>query len=136
MALKRSCASSPRLGPFESRYFLQGYRAIEEQIANIEQRGESEYGSITEETDYLVLSKEKLRRYNLEETLSPLLDQIPMKDPEFRIVDADLSSLTYAKQSNNRLVVSIFTLVGLLISIFYILTNHAFQQRQAEQTLS
>ena len=128
-------ARSQRLGPFESRYFLQGYRAIEEQIANIEQRSESEYGSLTEETDYLVLSRAKLRKYKLEETLSPLLDQIPINDPEFRIVGADLSSLTYEKQSTDGLVVPIFTLAGLLISIFYILTRHAFQHRRAEQTL-
>lgn len=35
-------ARSQRLGPFESRYLLQWYRAIKEQIANIEQRSESE----------------------------------------------------------------------------------------------
>ena len=109
--------------------------AIEEQIANIEQRSEGEYGLLTEETDDLVLSRAKLRKYKLEETLGPLLDQIPINDPEFRIVGADLSSLTYEKQSTSGLVVSIFTLAGLLISIFYILTRHAFQQRRAEQTL-
>lgn len=101
-----------------------------------QQRSDGLYVSLIKRIDDLVLQKAQLEEYEIEEELSPLLDQIPLNDPEFRIVHADLSSLTYERQSKNVLLLSILTLAGLLIAILYILTQHALQQRRAEQSLS
>ena len=46
-----------KLGPFESSYFLQGYEAIEQQIANIQRREDGENGLFVEGVDTLIIKR-------------------------------------------------------------------------------
>ena len=120
------------LDPFESRYFLQGYRAIEKQIANLQQRTESEDGALIKETDPLILERARLQAYDITETLNALLEQVPLNDPDFKIVRPDTSQINFVSESKKMLIIVMAGIAGLLLAMIYILLRHAIQTRKSE----
>ena len=122
----------PDLDPFESRYFLQGYRAIEKQIANLQQRTESEDGALIKEADPLILEQARLQAYDITETLNALLEQVPLNDPDFKIVRPDTSRINFVSESKKMLIIVMAGIAGLLLAMIYILLGHAIQTRKSE----
>ena len=59
-----------KLDLFESNYFLQGYSAIEKQIANIEIRDEDDFALTIPSAKNLILSRERLVHFNSAKILS------------------------------------------------------------------
>ena len=118
-----------KLDPFESNYFLQGYLAIEKQIVNIQQREAGDDGAMMNEVDGLILERARLGNYNAADVLAPYVDQIPLNEPEFRIVRADLASAQYEPRTNKLFFVVLFTIVGVLLTIIFLLAQFAIQQR-------
>ena len=70
-----SVLTGTKLGPFESSYFLQGYEAIEQQIANIQRREDGENGLFVEGVDTLIIKHAQLDAQNVEKHLAPLLGE-------------------------------------------------------------
>ena len=124
---------SQKLAPFESNYFLQGYLAIEEQIANIQQRVAGDDGAMMNDVDPLILERARLQNYNAADVLTPYVDQIPLNEPEFRIVRADLAGTRYERQTSKLLLVVLFTSVGVLLTIIFLLAQLAIQQRDSDE---
>ena len=122
-----------KLAPFESNYFLQGYLAIEEQIANIQQRVAGDDGAMMNDVDPLILERARLQNYNAADVLTPYVDQIPLNEPEFRIVRADLAGTRYERQTSKLLLVVLFTSVGVLLTIIFLLAQLAIQQRDSDE---
>lgn len=121
-------AGQQSLDPFESSYFLQGYLAIERQIANIEKRSEQEVTALIEDVDWLIRQRSILQGYNLAEILRPYVDKIPLNDPEFKTVDFDLTGAKYKRQIGKLFLITIFTSVGALLSIIFLLVQFVNQK--------
>ena len=121
-----------KLDPFESSYFLQGYNAIEKQIANVEIRDEDDVNLMTDNAEELVLAQERLARYNIVESLRPLIEDTPFHDPDFIIVQVDLTNLDFISQTNKVQLVGVVSAVGFLLSIISVLVGHALKQRDVE----
>ena len=120
------------LDPFESSYFLQGYNAIEKQIANVEMRDQDDINLMTDNAEDLILAQERLERYSIAETLRPLIDDTPFHDPDFMIVQTNLNNLDFISQTNKALLAGMVAAVGFLLSIVTVLVGHAIQQRDVE----
>ena len=76
------------LSPFESAYFLQGYSAIEKQIANVEMREDEDM--IAERTSRRSnVTHERLVRYDMDKILRLLISATL-----FMILTLSLSKLT------------------------------------------
>ena len=120
------------LDPFESLFFLQGYRAIDTQIANLQQRAEGDYGPMIDEVDPLILKQARLQAYNFAAVLTPLLKEMPLNDADFKIVRADAYGIDFAPQDNKLLLIAIFGIAGLLLAMIYILLRHAIATRERE----
>ncbi len=122
------------LDPFESRYFLQGYRAIEKQIANLQQRAEGDYGLMIDEVDPLILEQARLQAYSFSAVLTPLLEEMPLNDADFKIVRADIDGIDFAPRHKKLLLIAIVGIAGLLLAMIYILLRHAIETRKSEVT--
>ena len=124
----------PRLGTFESHYFLQGYRAIEEQIANIEQRNDNQNSTLVDEIDQLVLNRTLVEKSAVLETMTPLMATLPLNDQDFNLVRVDLDKTRFEADGSRRLIAIFVTLVGLLVTVLFILANAAIKRRGADRT--
>ena len=122
---------TPSLGSFESNYFLQGYRAIDKQISNIEKREDNQNSNLVDEIDQLVLDRALMQARNILEMMTPLKQKLPLHDPEFRLVRVDLSSTTFESDGNRRLIVILATIVGMLIAVVFVLASNAMKRRTA-----
>ena len=120
------------LDPFESRFFLQGYRAIDMQIANLQQRVEGDYGPMIDEVDPLILEKARLQAYNFSEVLTPLLEEMPLNDADFKIVRADIAGIDFVPQQKKLLFIAIGTIAGLLLAMIYVLLTYAIESRKSD----
>lgn len=122
---------APSLGLFESNYFLQGYRAIDKQISNIEQREDNQNPNLVDEIDQLVLDRAIMQARNILEMMTPLKEKLPLHDPDFRLVRVDLSSTTFESDGKRRLIAILVTLVGMLIAVVFVLASNAMKRRIA-----
>ena len=122
------------LDTFESHYFLQGYRAIEKQIANIEQRNDNQNSALVAEIDQLVLNRTLLEKSAVLETMTPLMATLPLNDQDFKLVRVDLDKTRFEPDGSRRLIAIFVTLVGLLVSVLFILANAAIKRRGADRT--
>ena len=120
------------LDTFESHYFLQGYRAIEKQIANIEQRNDNQNSTIFAEIDQLVLKRTLVEKNNVLEMMTPLLAKLPLHNKDFSLVRVDLGKTKFESDGSRRLIAIFVTLVGLLITVVFILANFAVKRRSAD----
>ena len=118
---------------FESSYFLQGYDAIEKQIANVETRDDGDIVLMAGNGDDLILIRERLARYNTSEILRPLIKDSPYHDPDFIIINVDLNNLDFISKTNKTLSVSIVSAVGFLLSVVAILVTHALKQGDTQK---
>lgn len=109
------------LRPFESDYFLMGYRAIEKQISVLKQRTESNDTLFLGEADDLTFRRALLQQSSLQQNLAPVLSQIPLNDPEFSIVRIDLDSVRFETHRVTVLWVALATIVGLITSSVFVL---------------
>ena len=121
-----------KLDPFESSYFLQGYNAIEKQIANVEIRDEDDFNLLTENAENTILARERLVEYSIAENLRSLIDETPFNDPDFIIVQVEPTNLEFIPQTNKKQLVGIVSAIGFLLSIFTVLVGHALQQPDVE----
>ena len=121
-----------RLDSFESQYFLQGYRAIEKQISNIEQREDSQNFPLVAEIDRLVLNRTLVEKRNILEMMTPLMQKLPLHDQDFTLVRVDLGKTKFESDGSRRLIAIFVTLVGLLITVLLILANAAIRRRSAD----
>ena len=122
------------LDTFESHYFLQGYRAIEKQIANIEQRNDNQNSTLFAEIDQLVLNRTLVEKNNVLEMMTPLMAKLPLHNQDFSLVRVDLGKTKFESDGSRRLIAIFVTLVGLLITVVLILANAAVKRRRADQT--
>ena len=116
---------------FESNYFLQGYRAIEKQISNIEQREESRDTPIVAEIDRLVLSRTLIEKHSVLEIMTPLIEKLPLNDQDFSLVRVDLDKTKFETDDSRRLIAIFAALAGVLMTAFLILAQHAMTRRSA-----
>ena len=122
------------LDTFESHYFLQGYRAIEKQIANIEQRNDNQNSTLFAEIDQLVLNRTLVEKNNVLEMMTPLMAKLPLHNQDFSLVRVDLGKTKFESDGSRRLIAIFVTLVGLLITVVLILANAAIKRRSTDQT--
>ena len=120
------------LDTFESHYFLQGYRAIEKQIANIEQRNDNQNSTLVAEIDQLVLNRTLVEKSNILGTITTLIATLPLNDQNFNLVRVDLAKTRFESDGSRRLIAIFVTLVGLLITVVLILANAAIKRRSAD----
>ena len=120
------------LDTFESHYFLQGYRAIEKQIANIEQRNDNQNSTLFAEIDQLVLNRTLVEKNNVLEMMTPLMAKLPLHNQDFSLVRVDLGKTKFESEGSRRLIAIFVTLVGLLITVVLILANAAVKRRSAD----
>ena len=120
------------LDTFESHYFLQGYRAIEKQIANIEQRNDNQNFILFADIDQLVLNRTLVEKHNVLEMMTPLMAKLPLHNQDFSLVRVDLSKTKFESDGSRRLIAIFVTLVGLLITVVLILANAAVKRRSAD----
>ena len=120
------------LDTFESHYFLQGYRAIEKQIANIEQRNDNQNSTLFANIDQLVLNRTLIEKNNDLEMMAPLIIKLPLHDQDFSLVRVDLSKTKFESDGSRRLIAIFVTLIGLLITVVLILANAAIKRRSAD----
>ena len=120
------------LGTFESHYFLQGYSAIEKQIANIEKRNDNQNSTLFADVDQLVLNRTLLEKNNFLEMMTPLMAKLPLHNQDFSLVRVDLGKTKFESDGSRRLIAIFVTLVGLLITVVLILANAAIKRRKAE----
>ena len=120
------------LDTFESHYFLQGYRAIEKQIANIEQRNDNQNSTLFAEIDQLVLNRTLVEKNNVLEMMTPLMAKLPLHNQDFSLVRVDLGKTKFESDGSRRLIAIFVTLVGLLITVVLILANAAVKRRRAD----
>ena len=120
------------LDTFESHYFLQGYRAIEKQIANIEQRNDNQNSTLFAEIDQLVLNRTLVEKNNVLEMMTPLMAKLPLHNQDFSLVRVDLGKTKFESDGSRRLIAIFVTLVGLLITVVLILANAAVKRRSAD----
>ena len=116
---------------FESNYFLQGYRAIEMQISNIEQREESRDTPLVAEIDRLVLSRTLIEKHGILEIMTPLIEKLPLNDQDFSLVQVDLDKTKFETDGSRRLIAIFAALAGVLMTAFLILAQHAMTRRSA-----
>ena len=116
---------------FESNYFLQGYRAIEKQISNIEQREESRDTPLVAEIDRLVLSRTLIEKHSVLEIMTPLIEKLPLNDQDFSLVRVDLDKTKFETDGSRRLIAIFAALAGVLMTEFLILAQHAMTRRSA-----
>ena len=102
-------------------------------IANIQQRVAGNDGAMMNDVDPLILERARLQNYNAADVLTPYVDQIPLNEPEFRIVHADLAGTRYERQTSKLLLVVLFTSVGVLLTIIFLLAQLAIQQRDSDE---
>ena len=119
------------LDTFESHYFMQGYRAIEKQISNIEQREDSQSSTLVAEIDQLVLNRTLVEKRNILEMMTPLTEKLPLHDQDFSLVRVDLGRTKFESDRSRRLIAIFVTLIGVLITAFSILTSDAVKRRSA-----
>ena len=117
------------LDSFESQYFLQGYRAIEKQISNIEQREDSQNFPLVAEIDWLVLNRTLVEKRNILEMMTPLMQKLPLHDQDFTLVRVDLGKTKFESDSSSRLIAIFVALAGVLITAFLIIFGHAVKGR-------
>ena len=122
-----------KLDMFDSNYFLRGYDAIEKQIDNIQNRTKEDIGFLLPDADYLILRREKLKRYDLATTIQKLVDASPFNDPNFRVVKADLTTLSFVTKTQRTLLAAIFGLVGLVLSMIIVIGGHDVRMRKNEK---
>ena len=120
------------LGTFESHYFLQGYSAIEKQIANIEKRNDNQNSTLFADVDQLVLNRTLLEKNNVLEMMTPLMAKLPLHNQDFSLVRVDLGKTKFESDGSRRLIAIFVTLVGLLITVVLILANAAIKRRKAD----
>ena len=120
------------LDTFESHYFLQGYRAIEKQIANIEQRNDNQNSTLFAEIDQLVLNRTLVEKNNVLEMMTPLMATLPLHNQDFSLVRVDLGKTKFESDGSRRLIAIFVTLVGLLITVVLILANATVKRRSAD----
>lgn len=119
------------LDTFESHYFMQGYRAIEKQISNIEQRNDSQSSNLVVGIDQLVLNRTLVEKRNILEMMTPLMEKLPLHDQDFSLVRVDLGRTKFESDGSRRLIAIFTTLIGVLITAFSILTSDAVKRRSA-----
>ena len=119
------------LDTFESHYFMQGYRAIEKQIANIEQRKDNQNSTLVAGIDQLLLNRTLVEKNNVLEMMTPLMAQLPLQNQDFSLVQVDLGKTKFESDGNRRLIAIFVTLIGLLITVVLILANAAIKKRSA-----
>ena len=120
------------LNTFESHYFLQGYRAIEKQIANIEQRNDNQNSALVAEIDQLVLNRTLVEKNNVLGMMTPVMAKLPLHNKDFSLVRVDLGKTKFESDGTRRLIAIFVTLVGLLITVVLILANAAIKRRRAD----
>ena len=120
------------LNTFESHYFLQGYRAIEKQIANIEQRNDNQNSALVAEIDQLVLNRTLVEKNNVLGMMTPIMAKLPLHNKDFSLVRVDLGKTKFESDGTRRLIAIFVTLVGLLITVVLILANAAIKRRRAD----
>ena len=120
------------LDTFESHYFLQGYRAIEKQIAIIEQWNDNQNSTLFADIDQLVLNRTLVEKNNVLEILTLLMAKLPLHNQDFSLVRADLGKTKFESDGSRRLIAIFVTLVGLLITVVLILANAAVKRRSAD----
>ena len=118
-----------RLDSFESQYFLQGYRAIEKQISNIEQREDTHNFPLVAEIDRLVLNRTLVEKHNILEMMTPLMQKLPFHDQDFTFVRVDLGKIKFESEDSSRLIAIFVALAGVLITAFLIILGHAVKRR-------
>lgn len=121
-----------RLDPFESSYFLQGYNAIEKQIANFENRADDNLALMTANAENLILAKERLTNNDISKVLRPLIDATSFRDSEFRIVKINVDNLDFISQMNKARLAGMVSAIGFLLSIATVLVRYPLQKRDAE----
>ena len=121
-----------RLDPFESSYFLQGYNAIEKQIANFENRADDNLALMIANAENLILAKERLVNNDISKVLRPLIDATSFRDSEFNIVKINLDNLDFISQTNKARLAGMVSAIGFLLSIATVLVRDALQKRDAE----
>jgi len=116
---------------FESNYFLQGYRAIEKQISNIEQREESRDTPLVAEIDRLVLSRTLIEKHSVLEIMTPLIEKLPLNDQDLSLVRVDLDKTKFETDGSRRLIAIVAALAGVLMTAVLIRAQHAMTRRSA-----
>ena len=120
------------LSPFESAYFLQGYSAIEKQIANVEMREDEDMILLNGQVEDLMLTHERLVRYDMDKILRLLISATPFHDPDFVIIQADLNGVGFVSQTNKAKLTGIISFVGFMLSVITVLVNYGLRQRDVE----
>ena len=82
----------------------------------------------------MILEQARLQAYNISEILKPLLEQVPLNDPDFKIVRPDTSRINFVSESKKMLIIVMAGIAGLLLAMIYILLGHAIQTRKSEVT--
>lgn len=118
-----------RLDLFESNYFLQGYSAIEKQIDIVQMRDREFKALIIADVEDLILNRERLELQNTKGMLSPLAEATPFNDADFQIVQTNLNNIQFKPLTNGKLLVGMFTVVGLLLSALAIIIGSIYQSR-------
>ena len=131
-SVKADEKTAGNLGTFESNYFLNGYRAIEKQIANIEQRQPASYGPLMDEVDKLILRRALLENNNVLETLTPLLKELPLNNGDFKPVHMDLGKAKFASGSSRYLIAALVFMLGMMATVTFILVGNALKNRTAD----
>ena len=80
----------------------------------------------------MILERARLQAYNITETLNALLEQVPLHDPDFKIVRPDTSQINFVSESKKMLIIVMAGIAGLLLAMIYILLGHAIQTRKSE----
>ena len=66
--------------------------------------------------------------------MTPLLEEMPLNDADFKIVRADIDGIDFAPQHKKLLLIAIVGIAGLLLAMIYILLRHAIETRKGEVT--
>ena len=117
------------LDTFESHYFMQGYRAIEKQISNIEQREDNQNSTLVAEIERLVLNRTLIEKYNIAEMMTPLMENLPLQDQDFSLVRVDLGKTKFESDGSRRLIAIFVTLIGMLVAVVFVLVSDAVKRR-------
>ena len=80
----------------------------------------------------MILERARLQAYNITETLNALLEQVPLNDPDFKIVRPDTSRINFVSESKKMLIIVMAGIAGLLLAMIYIILGHAIQTRKSE----
>ena len=104
--------SEPGLTSFESDYFLQGYRAIEKQISNIEQHEKEQHIPLVREIDRIVVNRAFAEMHDIKKLLTPVWEDLPLHDQEFKLVRVALGKTNYSETSKRRMIAVLILLAG------------------------